>query len=157
MELRVLHVGDLDSLLELYAQLGVPNELPQGRARELWDEIARNPAIRYFGAVDGCRVVATCYCAIIPNLTNRGRPICFVENVVTDERYRKQGLGRAVMELAIAFAREHKCYKVILQSGAQRSGAHAFYRTLGFRDDVKVAFDLRLESSASAPEPPSRP
>ena len=57
-------------------------------------QIQQNPNIKYFGAVENGKVVSTCYCVIIPNLTIFCQPICFVENVVTDKNYRNQGLGK---------------------------------------------------------------
>ena len=104
---------------------------------------------KYFGAVEntaeGQKVVSTCFCAIIPNLTRLGGAICFVENVVTDKDFRKQGLGKKVMDKAIEFAREKNCYKVILESGAWREEAHQFYRNLGFDDTAKKSFLLKLK------------
>lgn len=111
------------------------------------ERISKNPNIKYFGAVDaanGDRVVSTCFTMIIPNLTAHGRSICFLENVVTDSAYRKQGLARKVIEMAIEDAKSHNCYKVILQSNCKRTEAHKFYENLGFDGNLKKAFDLRL-------------
>ena len=82
---------------------------------------------------------------VIPNITAMNRPICFVENVVTDKDHRKQGLAKKVIEKAVEFARQHKCYKVILQSGIARKEAHQFYEKLGFNGNSKKAFDMRLK------------
>ena len=151
MEIRELNENDLESLIKLYEQLdGRNGEFAVKGARTIWkNEIADNPNIKYFGAVedtaDGQKVVSTCFCAIIPNLTRLGGAICFVENVVTDEAFRKQGLGKKVMEKAIEFAREKNCYKVVLESGAWRTDAHQFYRNLGFDDGAKKSFLLKLK------------
>lgn len=145
MEFRLLTEEDIPSLLELYVQLDEANkELTLEKSQEVWETIAKNKDIKYFGAVDNGKVVATCYSLIIPNLTAKGRSICFIENVVTDSNYRKQGLGRKVIEMAIDDAKEHNCYKAILQSGCQRTEAHKFYEKLGFNGNKKKAFDLRL-------------
>jgi GNAT superfamily N-acetyltransferase len=151
MEIRELNENDLPSLLKLYEQLDSGNgDFAIESAREIWkNEIAGNPNIKYFGAVentaDGPKVLSTCFCTIIPNLTRLGGAICFVENVVTDKDYRKQGLGKKVMKKTIEFAREKKCYKVILESGAWRTEAHQFYRNLGFDDGAKKSFLLKLK------------
>jgi len=151
MEIRELNENDLPSLLKLYEQLDSHNaDFSVEDAREIWkNQIAVNPNIKYFGAVentaDGQKVVSTCFCTIIPNLTRQGGAICFVENVVTDKDFRRQGLGKKVMEMAIDFAREKNCYKVILESGAWREEAHQFYRNLGFDDTAKKSFLLKLK------------
>jgi GNAT superfamily N-acetyltransferase len=95
-------------------------------------------------ADDHGRIAATCCIAIIPNLTRQCAPIGFVENIVTHRDYRRQGLGRRVLEAAIAFARARGCYKVLLQSGTKRTEAHRLYEAAGMDGDAKRAFELRL-------------
>lgn len=148
IEFRQLTQKDLPSLLELYVQLDENNkDLTTESSIPIWEDISKNPNIKYFGAVDtanGDRVVSTCFTMIIPNLTAHGRSICFLENVVTDSVYRKQGLARKVIEMAIEDAKSHNCYKVILQSNCKRTEAHKFYENLGFDGNLKKAFDLRV-------------
>ena len=146
MEFRELTASDLASLLELYRQLDADDaEISEEHSRQVWKEIERNDDIRYFGAVDGGRVVSSCYAVYIPNLTRGNRGICFIENVVTDKDCRKQGLASRMIDMAIAFAKERHCYKVILQSGISRTEAHRFYESKGFNGTSKNAFDMRLE------------
>ena len=147
MELRELNESDLESLIKLYEQLdGANGNFSAEDARKIWQqEIEGNKKIKYFGVVENGKVISTCYCMIIPNLTRLGSYIAFVENVVTDKDYRGQGLGRQVMEKAIEFAREKNCYKVILQSGSFRKEAHQFYKNLGFDGESKKAFIMKLK------------
>ena len=80
------------------------------KSKEIWiKQIQENPNIKYFGAVENGKVVSTCYCVIIPNLTNFCQPICFVENVVTHKNYRNQGLGKKVIYKAIETAKKNNC------------------------------------------------
>ena len=148
IQFRLLTEKDLPSLLELYVQLDENNkDLSAQGSLPVWEEISKNPNLKYFGAVDtanGNKVVSTCFTTIIPNLTAHGRSICFLENVVTDAAYRKQGLARKVIEMATEDARANNCYKVILQSNCKRTEAHKFYENLGFDGNLKRAFDLRL-------------
>ncbi len=147
MEIRELNEGDLESLVKLYEQLDGSNEgFTVKAARSVWkSEIEGNKNIKYFGAVEDGKVVSTCFCLIIPNLTRLGSSACFVENVVTDKDHRGQGLGKKIMERAIAFARERDCYKVILESASYRKEAHQFYKNLGFDGDSKKAFIMKLK------------
>ncbi len=147
MEVRELNEEDLESLLKLYEQLdGIDENFTEEKARAIWkSKIEGNKDIKYFGVVDGKKVVSTCWCIIVPNLTRCGSSFCFVENVVTDKDYRKQGLGKKVMERAIEFARQKNCYKVILESASFRKEAHQFYKSLGFDGDAKKAFIMKLK------------
>ena len=147
MGLRELNEKDLESLIKLYEQLdGANGDFTTEDARKIWQqEIKENKKIKYFGVVENEKVISTCYCLIIPNLTRLGSSIAFVENVVTDKEYRGQGLGHKVMEKAIDFARENNCYKVILQSASFRKEAHQFYKNLGFDGESKKAFIMKLK------------
>ena len=95
MVLRELNEKDLESLIKLYKQLdGTNGNFTAEDARKIWKtEIEGNKKIKYFGAVENGKVISTCYCLIIPNLTHLGSSIAFVENVVTDSEYRGQGLA----------------------------------------------------------------
>jgi GNAT superfamily N-acetyltransferase len=146
MEFRKLTVSDLSSLLELYRQLDEnDDQCSFEQSKKGWDEIEDNSNIQYFGAIDDGKVVSTCYAVYIPNLTRGSRGICFIENVVTDKEYRNRGLASKVIDMAIAFAKEHHCYKAILQSGTSRTEAHRFYENKGFNGTSKKAFDMRLD------------
>ncbi|MBP5465474.1 MAG: GNAT family N-acetyltransferase [Treponema sp.] len=148
MEIRELNEGDLESLIQLYEQLdGSNGDFTVEAARAVWkSEIEGNKNIKYFGAVEDGKVISTCFCLIIPNLTRLGSSACFVENVVTDKDHRRQGFGKKIMERAIAFARERDCYKVILESASFRKEAHQFYRNMGFDGDSKKAFIMKLKN-----------
>ena len=145
MEFRRLTSTDLRSLLALYKQLDTDNQCSAEQSESVWKEIEADANIRYFGAVDNGKVVSTCYAVYIPNLTRNNRGICFIENVVTDKAYRRLGLASRVLDMAIAFAKDHHCYKVILQSGITRTEAHKFYKHKGFNGESKKAFDMRLD------------
>ena len=145
MEIRLLNENDLESLLELYIQLDKQNEhYSINKSKEIWQKINSTKNIKYIGAIENNKVISTCYLVIIPNLTVGGKSIGFIENVITDHKYRKKGIGKKVIEMAIKISTENDCYKVILQSGIQRNEAHQFYRNIGFDDMTKKAFDLRL-------------
>ena len=115
MEYRILTASDLASLLDLYHQLDAnDNECSIDQSKEVWKEIEANDNIQYFGAIDDGKVVSTCYAVYIPNLTRGSKGICFIENVITDKEYRGCGLASRVIDMAIAFAKDRHCYKVIL-------------------------------------------
>ena len=146
MEFRTLTGEDLESLLELYRQLDADDDQSTSEQSEkVWMQIENDPNIQYFGAIDNGKVVSTCYAVYIPNLTRGNRGICFIENVVTDKEYRKRGLASKVIDMAVEFAKEHHCYKAILQSGITRTEAHQFYENKGFSGSSKKAFDMRFE------------
>ena len=56
-----------------------------------------------------------------------------IEGVRVASAERGGGIGRAMIEWAIAESRKRGCGLVQLTSDKRRSGAHAFYEALGFQ------------------------
>jgi GNAT superfamily N-acetyltransferase len=52
---------------------------------------------------------------------------CYVDDLVTDEAARSQGLGAELLTWIKAHARSEECGRLELDSGVQRFGAHRFY------------------------------
>jgi len=136
--------ADIPQLLELYRELQ-PDDSPIGSAEAtvVWEK-ATNNGVAYFIAENRGNIVASCYIAIIPNLTRQCSPIGFIENVVTAAEYRRLGIGRKLLKKAIEYAKAEGCYKVTLQSGIKRSEAHKFYESVGFDGNSKRAFEIRF-------------
>ncbi|MDR2937641.1 MAG: GNAT family N-acetyltransferase [Prevotellaceae bacterium] len=143
IEYGTLKDDELPELLELYKQLN-PNDdaASEAAAKNIWADIKRQN-IQYFVARKDGKILASCYLCIIPNLTRGGSAIGFIENVITDAAHRRMGLGKNVMQNAIAHAKKQGCYKVVLQSGNNRAEAHEFYAALGFDGTSKKAFEMR--------------
>jgi len=135
----------LPMILELYRQMN-PEDTPIDiiTANNIWEEIEKNK-IKYFVAMDGNKIVSSCYLAIIPNLTRNGRSNGFIENVITDAQYRKRGIGKKVIEMAIEYGKQNNCYKIVLLSGYKRKENHLFYEKCGFDGDSKRAFEIRFK------------
>ena len=134
----------LPEILELYKQL-VPDESPLeiNKANEIWNNIEKNN-IKYFIAIESNRVISSCYLAIVPNLTRDGKSNGFIENVITDEKYRKKGIGKEIIKMAIEYGKQNNCYKIVLQSSFKRKENHVFYEKCGFDGNSKRAFEMRF-------------
>jgi GNAT superfamily N-acetyltransferase len=89
--------------------------------------------------IDG-KVVASCVCVIIPNLTRNVRPYAFVENVVTHGEYRKKGYATDCLNFAKKIAEENNCYKMMLLTGSKEESTLNFYRNAGYNSSDKTAF-----------------
>ena len=90
------------------------------------------------------RIVSSCVCVVIPNLTRNVRPYALIENVVTHPDYRKRGLASACLEYARQIAQKENCYKIMLLTGAKDEATLHFYRQAGFNSSEKTAFIQRM-------------
>lgn len=94
--------------------------------------------------VDG-RIVSSCVCIIIPNLTRNIRPYAFVENVVTHSAYRGKGYAMECLDYARSIAEKENCYKMMLLTGSKDNSTLDFYRNAGYNSSDKTAFIQWLE------------
>ncbi|MFK4730469.1 GNAT family N-acetyltransferase [Agromyces mediolanus] len=91
----------------------------------------------------GGAVVGTMQLTLIPGLSRGGATRMQIEAVRVDESLRGGGIGAAMIEWAIAHARERGARLVQLTSDARREAAHRFYERLGFSPS-HVGFKLAL-------------
>ena len=137
LHIREATLADLESVLALYAQPGMDDGqvLTLAEARALLARFRQYPSYRLWVACDaanGDAVVGTYALLVMHNLAHRGAPSAIVEDVVVAPDLQGRGVGRQMMAHAMQQARDAGCYKLALSSNARRTGAHAFYESLGF-------------------------
>jgi GNAT superfamily N-acetyltransferase len=69
---------------------------------------------------------------------------CWIEDVFVEESARGSGLGRALVEAAIARAAERGCRRVDLDTGADNATAQKLYASLGFEQGPQLYLRKRL-------------
>ena len=95
--------------------------------------------------MDG-KIVSSCVCVIIPNLTRNIRPYAFVENVVTHTDFRGHGFASECLEYAKQIAQQSNCYKMMLLAGKKEKKTLDFYRNAGYNSTDKTAFIQWLDA-----------
>lgn len=132
---------DFDGLMELYMQLHdnpMPDKTPE--IMELWQRILADKDHHIIVAEEYGRIVSSCVCVIIPNLTHNQQPYAFIENVITDEEYRGRGLATQCLNYAKKIAESENCYKMMLLTGSKKESTLNFYRQAGYNSEDKTAF-----------------
>ena len=143
--IREADKDDLNALLELYLCLheeSIPEETEH--LSNTWEQIINDPNHHLIvNEVDG-RIVSSCVCVIIPNLTRNVRPYAFIENVVTHKDYRRRGLAQECLNFAREIALKENCYKMMLLTGSKDPNTLRFYEKAGYNSTEKTAFIQRL-------------
>ena len=139
--IREARKEDLDAILELYLCLH-EESIPEHdeHLKDTWDQIINDPnhhLIVY--ELDG-KIVSSCVCVIIPNLSRNVRPYAFIENVVTHKDHRKHGYAGACLDYAKDIALKENCYKMMLLTGSKRPETLHFYENAGYNSTDKTAF-----------------
>ena len=132
---------DLDSMLKLYLFLH-EESIPKmnEHLEKTWNQIIEDPNHHLIvNEIDG-KIISSCVCVIIPNLTRNVRPYAFVENVVTHADYRGRGLARECLNYAKIISEQENCYKMMLLTGSKKSETLRFYENSGYNSSDKTAF-----------------
>lgn len=132
---REAHESDLPGVLALYAQpeLDDGEVLSIEQATAVWRRFADYPDYRLLVAESDQQIVGTIALLIMDNIGHLGAPSAIVEDVAVSPDQQGRGIGRRMLEFAMQLAREKGCYKLALTANLKRTGAHAFYESLGFR------------------------
>lgn len=147
VQARYIKQEELQELLALYRQLHADDpELACDQAlTSLWEAVLNDPSQHYLVVEEEGRLVASCVLVIVQNLTRGARPYGLIENVVTHSEYRKRGYGSAVLQKALAIAREKNCYKVMLLTSSKEESTFRFYEKAGFIRGKKTGFIVNFD------------
>ena len=139
--IREINENDFDGLMTLYMQLhGNPFPKRTDEIMTKWRKVLDDPDHHIIVAEEDGKIVSSCVCVIITNLTHGQQPYAFVENVVTDAAYRKRGLATACLDFAKEIAERENCYKMMLLTGSKEESTLRFYERAGYNRNDKTAF-----------------
>ena len=139
--IREIYINELNSLLELYTHLhetGLPENTEY--LEKTWRTICNDENHHIIVCDIEGKIVSSCVCVIIPNLTRNIRPYAFIENVVTHSDYRCRGYATACLEFAKEIALKENCYKMMLLTGSKENSTIEFYERAGYNSNDKTAF-----------------
>lgn len=132
---RKAKISDIEKLNPLLAQLSDSLADPALMAEKM-EKIDRNPDAMLLVAenTENGDLCGSLFGLTFEDICGACKPILLIENVVTDERYRKKGIGRGMFEFIENWGRERECHYCILVSGMTRLGAHKFYDAIGYSE-----------------------
>lgn len=143
---REAYEQDLQDILHLYLHLH-EDHIPEDseRLRMTWSQILHDSNHHLIvNEIEG-KIVSSCVCVIIPNLTRNVRPYALIENVVTHADYRGRGYATECLNHARELAKAAGCYKMMLLTGSKQAATHRFYESAGYKSGDKTAFIQWLE------------
>jgi GNAT superfamily N-acetyltransferase len=138
LSVRLATVEDLPEVLRLYRESGLDREpgVTLADAEQWFQRMQQYPDYTLWIAtlkeLDD-RPVGTFALLIMDNLVHHGSPSGIVEGVAVDPEFQGKGIGRQMMQVAMAQCQAAGCYKLSLSTNLRRKDAHAFYESLGFQ------------------------
>lgn len=124
-----MSAADASAIAALSKQLGYPiaPDVIAGRLARL----EPSPDHRFLAAVQESVVLGWVHVYGV-HLLESPAPFAEIGGLVVDINARRQGVGRALMAKAEAWAREQGYAEVRLRSGLHRTDAHEFYGSIGY-------------------------
>ena len=143
---REVYENELSDILELYLHLH-EDTIPKmtEHLKNTWNTIMQDGNHHIIVKETDGKIVSSCVCVIIPNLTRNIRPYAFIENVVTHSDYRGKGYATECLNYAKSIAENMNCYKMMLLTGSKTESTLKFYEKAGYNSSDKTAFIQWLE------------
>lgn len=126
---REASLDDADTIARLMVCLGYPTTAEQMRAR--LTTIAQDPAYGTFVAVLNGETVGMAGACVCP-LYEEDQPAGRIVALCVDPNIRRSRVGTLLVEYAEQWLRGHSVKMILVNSGADRQDAHAFYQRLGY-------------------------
>ncbi|MDP4090326.1 MAG: GNAT family N-acetyltransferase [Bacillota bacterium] len=135
MVIEKIKIDDIPDLLQLYTEL-TPYKIPIEDSIRIYEEILRDNQYLILVAKDVDKIVGSILAVSCKCLSCGGDNFLVLEDVIVKEELRGKGIGKMLMKKIDEFAVANHCLYAIVVSSAHRKGAHKFYESVGFTDEV---------------------
>ena len=140
MQITIATEADIEGILKLQIQIYRTEKIADGAKGALKKQLS-DETCDVIVAKENGKVIGTATLYYI-NVAVRSRPYALVEGLVVDENHRSKGFGTSLFDKCVEIARAKNCYKIIFTSGTDRTNAHKFYESHGFK---KWGLEFRMD------------
>lgn len=130
IRLREIHNNDAERVMLLCKQLGY--EISLNAIKRNIEILNNQNDNRVFVAEYEHAVVGWIGVAYV--LTIQSLPFCEVRGLVVDEQFRKNNIGKLLVEKALGWCKTKDCSTLRVRCNIKRELIHSFYRHLGFTE-----------------------
>lgn len=116
---------------ELRSEIGMPTSLGEERFKTCFHASLMDPHCRILIAELGGNLVGYLSIWRRSNLSHAG-PAAFVDDLIVSEEARGKGLGTALLQEAMRYAKEWGCVEIEVSTMPENEGAQRLYREMGF-------------------------
>ena len=134
---RPATAGDLDLVAPLFdayrAFYRQASDLP-GARRFLLDRFEHKQSVSFLAIVDGA---AAGFTQLYPSFSSGAmRRIFILNDLFVSERFRKRGVGRALLEAAAEYGRRTGSLRLVLSTEIANATAQSVYEKMGWKKDT---------------------
>ena len=138
---RKIEVEDVTAIMNLSAQLGYTTSLEM--TMQSIAAIQKHPDHDAFVIMADGTVAGWTHVIYVLQLESPS--ICEIRGLVVDERFRRKGVGRLLVEQAKQWSLQRGSKRLRLRCNTKRAEAHIFYTDLGFEEiKQQKVFEINL-------------
>ena len=117
-----------DQLIELYNNFGENNELNYENCKIILKNILTNNNHNIFLYIDSSNNILGALTLLVEQkFIHNGKCAAHIEDFVVKQEFRGQNIGKDLIHHAINYAKEHNCYKIILDTNSKLEKYYASY------------------------------
>jgi GNAT superfamily N-acetyltransferase len=126
--IRLAEPRDAEAIAELLIELGY--DVALDRVRDTLTTSSRDSDPVFLALIND--TIVAMIALHIARWIQLEKPIARIPAMIVRSKYQRRGIGRRLLERALAHARGLGCGTIELTSANDRDDAHAFYRDMGF-------------------------
>ena len=143
MIIRKMIVEDIPGLAMLYKQFWNEGSDIE-KMQKQFEKLKLDDTYILLSAVEQSHLIGSVMGIICEELYGDCSPFLVIENMIVDIKFRKQGVGNALLTELERIAREKKCTQIILVTETDRVDACNFYESAGFNPTVNKGYKKKL-------------
>jgi N-acetylglutamate synthase-like GNAT family acetyltransferase len=129
---------DAEAIANLYRELNTLS--PVSVLPERIEAVANSNNTHLLVCDDTGEIIATALICLCQDVMFDNQPFALIENVVVSADYKREGIGKSMMDYIEAFCLEQNCSKIMLQTSSENRDARDFYTAMGYDPDAKIGF-----------------
>lgn len=102
--------------------------------------ISTNPAAALLVCEEHGEILATALINICEDIAFGTQPFALIDRFIVAQDYRREGIGKSLIDHIEALAAERNCSRIVLSVPAERSQARDFFTAMGFDPDEMLGF-----------------
>jgi len=131
IRINLANSNDFYEVIQLYKQLWEEWQFyDEDKLKAIFQTDLETSRKIYLVARKANKIVGVCSLVIKADLHYLKTAI--IDELIVDINFRKQGIGKKLLNMAFEIAKKRKCYRVELNSNMARTDAHKFYEANGF-------------------------
>ncbi|MEN0035442.1 MAG: GNAT family N-acetyltransferase [Cellvibrio sp.] len=136
--IRRAQASDSEAIGQLYTELNTLS--PPEVLAERIAAIAVSEHTHLLVCDDDGDVLATALLCLCQDVMFGNQPFALVENFVVSKDYKREGIGKSMVDYIEAFCLKQDCSKIMLQTSSENRDARNFYTAMGYDPDAKIGF-----------------